>query len=255
MSKHIQIGEGLIGTCAIEKKTVFMTEIPKDYMEITSGLGGANPSSLLIVPLKLEDTVLGVLEIASFNVFEKHEIEFVEKLAESIGSTLSAVRINIRTNELLERSQQQAEEMAAQEEEMRQNMEELQATQEESSRKSAEMEGLVEAINTSSYVIEYDLDGHIKNVNDNFLSLVDLSRDEVVGTHHSDNMEFTKDQKAKYDLFWRELRSGNVQKETSKMKIKNKELVFSETYTPIRNEEGEIYKILKISNNITDIRK
>jgi len=255
MEKHIQLGEGLIGTCAIEKKTVFMTDIPQDYMEITSGLGGANPGSLLIVPLKLEDQVLGALEIASFNVFEKHEIEFVEKLGESIASTLSAVRINIRTSELLERSQQQAEEMAAQEEEMRQNMEELQATQEESSRKGAEMEGLIEALNTSSYVIEYNLDGIIQYVNDNYLSLLELKKEEVIGTHHSGNIDFTEQQKAEYDKFWRELRAGKVMKETSAVKIHNKEYIFAETYTPIRNEEGEIYKVLKISNNITEFQK
>ena len=246
------MGEGLIGTCAIEKKTIYMTEIPQDYMEITSGLGGANPNSLLIVPLKIEENVLGVLEIASFNVFEKHEIEFVEKLAESIASTFSSVKINIRTSELLERSQQQAEEMAAQEEEMRQNMEELQATQEESTRKGAEMEGLVEALNTSSYVIEYDLGGNIQNVNDNYLSLLGLTRDELIGTHHSENMEFTGQQKAEYEKFWKELVSGKVQKEKSKVKINNKQLIFAETYTPIRNTEGNIYKILKISNDITD---
>ncbi len=254
LQKTIMLGEGLIGTCGIEKKTIFLTDIPQDYIEITSGLGGANPSSLLIVPLKLEDDVLGVLEIASFNVFEKHEIEFVEKLAESIASTLSSVRINIRTNELLERSQQQAEEMAAQEEEMRQNMEELQATQEESTRKSAEMEGLVEALNVSSYVIEYDTDGIIKNVNDNYLNLLGLNREEVIGTHHSGNMEFTDAQKAEYEKFWRELRNGKVMKETSKVKIKDKEYLFAETYTPIRNMEGDVYKVLKISNNITDFQ-
>ncbi|MGC9373587.1 MAG: GAF domain-containing protein [Bacteroidales bacterium] len=255
LQKHIEPGEGLIGTCAIEKKTIFMTDIPQDYIEITSGLGGANPSCLLIVPLKLEEEVLGVLEIASFNVFEKHEIEFVEKLAESIASTLSAVRINIKTSELLEKSQQQAEEMAAQEEEMRQNMEELQATQEESSRKSAEMEGLIEALNTSSYVIEYDLDGYIQNVNDNYLNLVGLTKEEVIGTHHSTNMEFSEKQKAEYDKFWKDLRAGKVKKETTKVKVNNKELVFAETYTPIRNAEGEVYKILKISNNITDFQE
>lgn len=254
LQRHIQMGEGLIGTCGVEKKTIFMTDIPQDYIEITSGLGGANPTSLLIVPMKLEDDVLGVLELASFNKFEKHEIEFVEKLAESIAGTMSSVRINIRTNELLERSQQQAEEMAAQEEEMRQNMEELQATQEESTRKTAEMEGLVEALNTSSFVIEYDLDGYIQKVNDNYLTLLKLERDEVVGTHHSGNIEFTEDQKAKYDKFWSDLKYGKVMKETSTVKIHGSEFVFSETYTPIRNADGDIYKILKISNNITDFK-
>ena len=255
MEKRIDIGVGLIGRCVQEQKTIYMTELPDEYITITSGLGQSVPNALLIVPLKVNDEIFGVVELAGFNEFEDHVIKFVEEVGESIASTISTTKINIRTSQLLEQSQQQSEEMAAQEEEMRQNMEELQATQEESSRKSAEMEGLVEALNTSSYVIEYDLDGHIKNVNDNFLTLVDLSRDEVIGTHHSDNMEFTQNQKTKYDLFWRELRSGKVQKETTKVKIKNKELIFSETYTPIRNEEGEIYKILKISNNITDIRK
>ncbi len=135
---------------------------------------------------------------------------------------------------------------------MRQNMEELQATQEESSRKGSEMEGLIEALNTSSYVIEYNLEGIIQYVNDNYLNLLELTKDEVVGTHHSGNMEFTEQQKAEYDKFWRDLRAGSVIKETSIVKIHNKEYVFAETYTPIRNEEGELYKILKISNNITE---
>lgn len=138
----VKLGEGILGTCAIEAETIYITDIPDHYMEITSGLGGANPTSLLIVPLKRENEVLGVIEIASFKKVEKFEIVFIEKIAENIASHLYFVQMNIKTNLLLEKTQSQAEEMAAQEEEMRQNLEELTVTQERLA--SREQELLIE---------------------------------------------------------------------------------------------------------------
>ncbi|MFO8235788.1 MAG: GAF domain-containing protein [Bacteroidales bacterium] len=140
INRSFKPGESLVGTCAIEKEKIHMTEIPDDYIRITSGLGDANPGSLLLIPMKVEDEVLGVIEIASFKNFEDYEIEFVEEASLSIASTLQASETNKRTKELLEKTQQQAEEMSAQEEEMRQNMEELKATQEEATRKAQENE-------------------------------------------------------------------------------------------------------------------
>ncbi len=138
LTKRVDPGQGLVGQCFLEKERIHLREVPQDYIRITSGLGGENPKSCLLVPLKVSDTIYGVLELASFNLYADFEMELVEKLAETIASTISSVRINESTRMLLERTQQQAEEMKSQEEEMRQNMEELSATQEEMQRKEKE---------------------------------------------------------------------------------------------------------------------
>src|SRR6056297_3621270 len=75
MERKIPLGDGLVGTCAIEKQSIYMTDIPEDYMEVTSGLGDSNPDCLLIVPLKIEEEVMGVVEIASLKKFEDYQIE------------------------------------------------------------------------------------------------------------------------------------------------------------------------------------
>jgi len=252
LQKRINMGEGLVGRCAKEGETIFLTEIPKDYIHIVSGLGDETPSCLLIVPFKLNDEVYGVVELASFEVFEKHTIEFIEKIGESIAATISNVKVNIRTVKLLDESRIKSEELASQEEEMRQNMEELQATQEESARKSIETDSLVNALNASSYVIEYDTHGRILSVNNSYIELTGQSARDIVGSHHSDNIQMTEKQKREYQNFWNDLKSGIIRKETNKVKLNGKTFTFIETYSPIFNENREVIKILKIAHNITD---
>lgn len=251
ITKQILFGEGLVGTCALEKQTIFLTEIPENYIEITSGLGEARPRCLLIVPLLIEEKVLGILELASFNEIQQHQIEFVEKLAQSIASTLISVRTGIRTSQLLAKTQQQSEEMSAQEEEMRQNMEELQATQEEAARKTTEMQNYIEAINNSCFLIEYDPNGYIVYINDAYINLLHVPREKLVGTHHSYKMEFDAEQQRDYDKFWNDLRNGIIKKVNNKFTIDDISYSFEETYSPLMDEQGQVYKIVKIANNIS----
>lgn len=145
LQRNFEIGEGLVGRCVQEGESIYLSDLPDNYFHIVSGMGKSKPQALLIVPLQLNEEKLGALEIASFKEFETYQIEFTERLSESIASTLANVQSNLQTNRLLQQSQQQAEELATQEEELRQNMEEMRTIQEESEEKQERLKQELEA--------------------------------------------------------------------------------------------------------------
>jgi PAS domain S-box-containing protein len=175
--QRIQWGDGLVGTCALEQKIIHLKNVPDTYITVTSGLGESNPNSLLIVPMQYEDQIYGVLEFASLGKFEPNHIALVEKTAESVAATLSAVKTNQRTAKLLEESKAQTHTLSSHEEEMRQNMEELQATQEEAMRQSQRFLVLEDAINQNLIRAEFDTDGRLISANTLFYSRFEFSND------------------------------------------------------------------------------
>jgi CHASE3 domain sensor protein len=140
LSKRIIIGEGLVGQVYLEKQTVFLTDIPQNYINITSGMGNAKPTCVVVVPMLHNSEVKAVLEIAGFDPCEPYQVEFLEKIGEITASAVMSVQTAEKTERLLEQFRQQTEMLQSQEEEMRQNMEELEATQEEMRRKELAME-------------------------------------------------------------------------------------------------------------------
>ena len=125
------IGEGYPGICLKEKRIIELEDIPQDYSKVESGLGELAPGYLLFSPMILDETLIGVIEISSFEKLESHKLKFIEKVVENITAALVIYIANEKTQMLLQSSQEQEEELKAQEEEMRQNLEEMAATQED----------------------------------------------------------------------------------------------------------------------------
>lgn len=254
--KRINWGEGLVGRCAIEKDIIFMTDIPEDYVYITSGLGKDTPRSLLLVPLINNEDTLGVIEIASFREFEPYQIEFIEKIAEVVASTISGVKINLKTAELLAESQKQGEKLKKQEEDMRQNMEEMRIIQKEAAKQSEEFVSFSNSVNHTMIRADYDVTGTLIYANTKFLSkLAYKSNSEVEGQNI---MKFIheKDQKW-FDGIWESLSKGGKHYEGfMKLITKNREDVWTlSTYTCVKNEEGDVNKILFLAIDTTENKK
>lgn len=250
---HFEIGEGLVGRCAMEQKRIYITDLPKGYVKICSGLGHDDPNALVLVPILMNDVLQGVLELARFGEFEEYVLRFIENVMGSFAATLVALRNNIQTQRLLQEARIRSEEISAQEEEMRQNMEELQTIQEEAARKSAEMESWNRAMQSACCLVEYDTRGYLTYANNEYLSLLRISLSEIQNHHHSEGLDIKSENAKQYQNFWQDILNGQVKRNVrNTVKRNGIELIFTETYAPILNERGEVIKVLKIAFNITD---
>lgn len=138
--KRIDLREGLVGQCFSECTTMNLQDVPKEFTQIESGLGSAQPLNVVIVPLMHFENPQGVMEICGFRTFEPFEIKFIEEVAKSIGSSIVLVKGNEKTAKLLEESKDMTERLQVTEEDMRQKSEELTAIQEELQRRVQELE-------------------------------------------------------------------------------------------------------------------
>ncbi len=250
---QFEIGEGMVGRCAMEQKRIYLTDVPKGYVKISSGLGHEDPNSLVLVPIMMNDVLQGVLELARFGDFEEYVLRFIENVMGSFAATLVALRNNIQTQHLLQEARIRSEEISSQEEEMRQNMEELQTVQEEVARKSAELESWNRAMQSACCIVEYDTRGYLQYANNEYLSLLRLSLSEIQGHHHAEGMVMNAEMSKRYQIFWRELLNGQIKRNVrNQFKRNGLVLTFNETYAPILNEHGEVVKILKIAFNISE---
>ncbi|MBW2202526.1 MAG: GAF domain-containing protein, partial [Deltaproteobacteria bacterium] len=122
---EFKTGEGLIGQAAFEKQSIFLTNVPDDYITVTSSLGEKKPKNILVIPFIYNETVTGVLELGSFEEFSELETTFLEGISERVAIAVNSSQARVQIQSALEVTQRQAEDLKSQQEELRAANEEL----------------------------------------------------------------------------------------------------------------------------------
>src|SRR6202008_4029809 len=115
--RRVDLGEGLVGQCALEKRRMLIRDLPPDSVPVRSGLFEAVPRNVIVLPVLFEDRVKAVIELASLSVFTASHLSFLEQLTASIGIVLNSIEATMQTEGLLKQSQQLATELQTQQKE------------------------------------------------------------------------------------------------------------------------------------------
>ncbi|OLF18592.1 hybrid sensor histidine kinase/response regulator [Actinophytocola xanthii] len=147
-------GQSLVGQAARSRRPILVGDIPADYLTISSGLGRVAPVNLILLPMVVEEQVLGVIELASVQPFTSIHRDFLEQLMETVGVNVNTIIANARTDELLVESQRLATELQARSEELQARQEELQLSNAELEEKAALLATQNRDIETKNLEIE-----------------------------------------------------------------------------------------------------
>jgi signal transduction histidine kinase/HAMP domain-containing protein/ActR/RegA family two-component response regulator len=156
VSNRFEMGDGLVGQCALERKSILVSEVPDGYIEVSSGLGHSPPRNIGVFPVVFEGDLKGVIELASFNSFSPIHLTFLDQLTQSIGVVLNMISASMRTEELLEELQRSNTELASRSKELEEKASELEIKNREIARASASLEDKAgELARTSKYKSDF----------------------------------------------------------------------------------------------------
>lgn len=118
-TEHYLPGEGLVGQCVLDRKAIFVDAVPPGYFDIDSGSGAAQPRHVAILPVLYRETLIGVLELACFSKLTPPMRQLLEELLPNVALSLENLNRTLSIQDLLARTQQQADELRASELAMR----------------------------------------------------------------------------------------------------------------------------------------
>ncbi len=224
----IEKDNSFIGKALTQKKVVVLNDVDKDYFKVSTSLGSAKAASLVIIPLFVSNKMVGLAEIGKLNSFTAVELRFIDDVTEAIA---------IYINTILAKS-------------------ELEKLVVELDKKEQELQNQITAINKATLVIEFDTKGIVQKANDLFLKIMGFESHELVGHHHKLLVAKEIDYDAEYKSFWKSLNDGKSESgEFCRTTKDNKVVWLQASYNPVFDENGKVYKIIKIGYDITELKQ
>ncbi|HEX2920246.1 MAG TPA: PAS domain S-box protein [Bacteroidales bacterium] len=238
---EFKFAQGLVGQAAVEKDIILRTEIPDDYLTITSGLlGEKKPRSLIISPLIADNEVYGVIELASLTLITKHHYDLLKETGSIIARTIANLKHNQRTYKLLQQSELMSSELISQKKQLTTNAQDLLKTQEELKSANIKLGEQIKEVHNAGKKIQVLLenskevitivseDKKIKYVSPSIKSIMGYYIEEIMGQNYTLNIHPLDTEK--YDQMLSDLKSFPEKEFTLQFRyfIKNGEVIWME---------------------------
>jgi len=268
LNGKFKFAQGLVGQVAAEKAGILRTEIPEDYVSITSGLiGEQRPRCILINPMITEEKVYGALEFAGVHRFSEMQIKFIDEISVIVARTIFNIKVNERTRILLEESQKMSNELQEQQEVLRQNAEEMASTQEELKRTNQRLEDQIEEVNrtqnrmqlllenASEVISIYEEDGTIRYISPSVTKILGYSQNDMIGINDIKNVH--KDYKEQYGKLFQAVIENPYESKTAQFEYlrRNGDNVWLEATATNLLSDKSIQGIIVNSRDITERRR
>lgn len=251
--KEIKLGEGVVGSVALERKTQYFDKIPDDYHIIVGGLSYMKPQSILVQKLEYEGEFYGILEIAFLRKLEKHELDFFDAASAEIALSVKNLSSNIKTNSLLEKMKIQTAEIEKTKEMLQSKIKEISKKEKEAKDNQATMQSMINAVNNTLMTIEYTTKGILLTANNNYLNSMHYSLDELQGVNV---LDLVKSERKELEDVINKVAKGEYYEKIMKRFAKYGEVKWLySTYTPYYDASGKITKVLYFAFDVTETKQ
>ncbi len=249
--REIKPGEGYIGTAILEKKRTYIRKLPDDYKVLVTGLGETKPRSALILPLVLNEQIQGVVELLFLKELKDYELEYFDRTTVVVAQAIKSIKINLETERLLNQTIKQAQELEKTRKLLQKHIQELEQREKALQDSQAQMKGILDAVNHTLLTVEYQTDGTFISANELFYKKMEYSPKDLQGVNVLEIVT-EKNRKELREIIKKVSQGEHISRIVQRQTKFGEKLWLYATYTPYRNPEGRITRVLFFAFDITD---